>query len=58
MWSGALVLPGALPVWMAATAVGALLGGHIGSRRLDAARLQQVLAIVLVIAGVKLTLGL
>lgn len=46
-------LPVAIIPWAAAAAAGGLLGAELGSRRLGSARLQQALALVLLIAGLK-----
>lgn len=50
-------LPAQLPMWMIAVALGGWLGAEIGARRLSAAALQRLLAVVLVVAGVKITLS-
>lgn len=47
-------LPAAMPMWLAVVAVGALIGGELGTRRLNLSGLRRALAIVLVIAGLKL----
>ena len=47
-------LPPALPIWLAAVAVGGLFGAELGARRLGTPALRRVLAVVLVIAGLKL----
>jgi uncharacterized membrane protein YfcA len=47
-------LPGPLPVWLAAVAVGGLVGAELGARRLGTADLRRALAVVLVIASLKL----
>ena len=47
-------LPPALPLWLVAVAVGALVGSELGARRLRVTALRQALAVVLVIAGLKL----
>ena len=47
-------LPPALPIWLAAVAAGGLIGAELGARRLGTPALRRVLAIVLVIAGLKL----
>ena len=47
-------LPAALPVWALAALAGGLVGASLGSRRLAPLRFRQLLALVLVIAGVKL----
>lgn len=51
-------LPGPLPIWLAAVTVGGLVGAELGARRLGTADLRRALAVVLVIASLKLiTLG-
>lgn len=47
-------LPPALPIWLAAVAVGGLLGAELGARRLGTVGLRRALAAVLVVAGLKL----
>jgi uncharacterized membrane protein YfcA len=47
-------LPPELPFWAAAVLLGALIGSELGSRRAPTTRLRQALALVLVIAGLKL----
>ena len=47
-------LPEALPLWLAAVAAGGLVGAELGSRRLGTPALRRALAVVLVIAGLKL----
>ena len=47
-------LPGPLPIWLAAVALGGLVGAELGARRLGTADLRRALAVVLVIASVKL----
>ena len=47
-------LPPELPIWLAAVAAGAVLGSELGARRLGAPALRRALAVVLVIAGLKL----
>jgi uncharacterized membrane protein YfcA len=49
-------LPPALPLWAAAAVVGGLVGAEYGSRRLGNAMIQKLLAVVLVIAGLKMVL--
>lgn len=50
-------LPSALPLYLAAVAGGAAIGTWAGVRRLPRRRLEQALAIVLLIAGAKLILS-
>ncbi len=47
-------LPEAIPLWAGAAAVGGLIGSELGSRRLATTTLRRLLALVLVIAGLKL----
>lgn len=47
-------LPAALPLWLAAVAAGGAVGSELGSRRLPAPWLRRALALVLVVAGLKL----
>lgn len=48
------VLPNGLPVWLIAVGIGGWLGADFGSRQSNTMWLRQLLALVLVIAGVKL----
>ena len=50
-------LPGALPIWAGAAIAVGWLGATFGSRRPGQPLVQRVLAVVLVIAGVKLVAG-
>ena len=47
-------LPAAIPLWLAAVAVGGLVGSELGSRRLPAIGVRRALGGVLLIAGLKL----
>jgi uncharacterized protein len=47
-------LPEALPVWALAAGVGGWIGAEYGSRKLASRRLQQILAVILVIAGIRI----
>lgn len=47
-------LPPNLPLWLVAVAAGGLVGAEIGARRLGTVGLRRALAVVLVIASVKL----
>jgi uncharacterized membrane protein YfcA len=49
-------LPGAIPYWAVAAGAGGLVGADLGSRRLGNATLRRLLAVVLVVAGLKLVL--
>jgi len=51
-------VPAAVLVWAAAAAMGGLVGAGLGSRRLAGTTLRRLLALVLVIAGTKLLLGI
>jgi hypothetical protein len=46
--------PAAMPLWLAAVALGALFGARLGTARLPVPMLKRVLAVVLVIAAAKL----
>jgi uncharacterized protein len=47
-------LPPALPLWLAAVGIGGTVGAFIGSRYLPDNALRVILAIILLVAGVKL----
>lgn len=47
-------IPAALPIWLVAVAAGGLVGAEAGARRLSSVGLRRALALVLVIAGLKL----
>jgi hypothetical protein len=47
-------LPAGLPIWLAAVAAGGLIGAEMGARRLGTVGLRRALAVVLVVAGLKL----
>jgi uncharacterized membrane protein YfcA len=47
-------IPSALPLWLGAVAVGGAIGSELGSRRLPSPWLRRALALVLLIAGLKL----
>jgi uncharacterized membrane protein YfcA len=49
-------LPSGIPVWAIAAVIGGLIGTELGRRRLGIPVLQRLLAVVLVIAGLKLIL--
>ena len=49
-------LPQELPYWLIAALAGGLLGAELGSRRLDSSTLRKMLAVVLVISGIKMIL--
>jgi uncharacterized membrane protein YfcA len=52
--SKAPTLPPAIPLWAAAAVAGGLIGSYLGSRRLQSVALRRLLAVVLIVAGVKL----
>ncbi len=52
--SNVVNLPSVLPLWAIAAVVGGWIGSEYGSRRFKNTLLQQVLAVVLVIAGLKM----
>ena len=47
-------LPPALPIWLLAAGLGGMIGAELGARRLGTSALRRALAVVLVIAGLKL----
>ncbi len=47
-------LPSAIPIWAVSAGIGGYVGSHYGSRKLDTKTLKNLLAVVLVIAGLKL----
>jgi uncharacterized membrane protein YfcA len=49
-------VPAAIPLWLAAVATGGAIGSELGSRRLPAPWVRRALALVLLIAGLKLIL--
>lgn len=49
-------LPGDIPLLAAAAVAGGLIGAELGSRRVASTTFQRLLALVLVIAGLKLLL--
>ena len=53
---GGFTLPDALPLWVAAVVAGGLLGSWLGATRFSILQLRRVLALVLVIAALKLAL--
>lgn len=50
-------LPGGVPLWALCALAGGLAGSYLGSRRFDAGTLRRLLAVVLVIAGLKLLIA-
>ncbi len=57
LWKATGTLPAALPWWLVAVGVGALLGTQIGIHRLPLKALRYALSVVLLIASAKLLLG-
>ena len=49
-------VPSAIPLWLAAVAIGGFIGSELGSRTLPAPWLRRGLALVLLVAGLKLIL--
>jgi hypothetical protein len=49
-------LPDTIPLWALAAGVGGWIGAEYGSRKLASRRLQQILAAILVIAGIRIVL--
>lgn len=47
-------LPASIPFWGLAAGIGGWIGAEYGSRRLGSRRLQQILAVILVIAGLRI----
>jgi uncharacterized membrane protein YfcA len=47
-------LPSAIPLWLGAAAVGGAIGSQLGSRQLPSAWIRRALAVVLLVAGLKL----
>jgi uncharacterized membrane protein YfcA len=47
-------LPPAIPLWLGAVAVGGAIGSQLGSRRMPAPWIRRALAVVLLVAGLKL----
>jgi hypothetical protein len=50
-------LPGAIPYWAVAAGIGGWIGAEYGSRRLGSQTLRRLLALILVIAGVKMVMA-
>jgi hypothetical protein len=55
--SSVMTLPRAIPLWAAAAVAGGWIGASYGSRKLAGSSLKLLLAVVLVIAGLKMMLG-
>lgn len=56
-WTATQYLPPQILLWVGAVVVGGALGSHLGSRRLGTPVLRRLLAIVLILSGVKLIAG-
>ena len=54
LFSGGLVLPDGLPLWIGAVVAGGLIGSWVGATRFSVLNLRRALAVVLVIAAAKL----
>lgn len=54
--TGDYTVPSALPLWALAALVGGVLGAEYGSRRLGNPSIQRLLALVLLVAGIKMIL--
>jgi uncharacterized membrane protein YfcA len=55
--SQSTVLPGQLPLWAVAAALGGLLGSELGSRHLSNTAIQRLLAVILGAAGLRMVLN-
>jgi uncharacterized membrane protein YfcA len=55
-WQTSVELPPDLPYWAAAAVAGGLIGSYLGVHKYGATGLKRMLAVVLVIAGIKLAL--
>ena len=53
-WSNITGLPAQIPFWGAAVLIGGWIGAELGSKRLTNTGIRQLLAVVLVLAGVKM----
>jgi uncharacterized membrane protein YfcA len=54
--SSIAAVPPQLPIWAAAVVAGGWIGAHFGSQRLKTVTIRRLLALVLIIAGVKMIL--
>ncbi len=52
LWSTSLVLPPELPSWLAAVAIGAILGSWLGMKHLPSGALRYILSALLLVGGV------
>jgi uncharacterized membrane protein YfcA len=57
LWQATGTLPAALPWWLVAVGLGALLGTQLGIHRLPLRALRYALSVVLLIAAAKLLLA-
>ena len=57
LWSTSLVLPPELPSWLAAVAVGAIVGSWLGVKHLPSGVLRYVLSALLLLGGVWMLLN-
>jgi uncharacterized membrane protein YfcA len=57
VFSHTRALPTFLPLWMAVVAVGGWVGAEYGANRFRPVTLQRILAVVLVVAGIKMIAG-
>jgi hypothetical protein len=57
LWSTSLVLPGELPLWLAAAALGAMLGSWLGVKHLAPRALRYILAALLLVGGIWMLVG-
>jgi uncharacterized membrane protein YfcA len=56
-WTTLEKLPGALPGWLLAVAVGGLAGAFLVTGRLPATQLRHILAVLLLVAGLRMLFG-
>jgi uncharacterized protein len=55
--SSVAFLPAEIPYWAAAAAVGGFIGAEFGSRRLGSSALRLLLAVILVLSGIRILVG-
>jgi uncharacterized protein len=58
LWSKSLILPAELPFWLAATAIGAMLGSWLGVKHLAPRVLRYLLSVLLLVGGIWILLNL
>lgn len=58
LWSASLILPPDLPSWLAAAAVGAMLGSWLGVKHLPPRVLRYILSVLLLVGGIWMLLNL